>query len=434
MHALVVNPWITDFKLYDEWMHPVGLYFLISLLRHNNYDISYYNCLQRNPHSKPKRFGTGMFEETEIDSPLPYRSIPRRYRRFGVSDGRLREELAAIKRPDVIFVGSSMTYWIEGVAATVAVLSRAFPGVPLVVGGISAVLIPKVLRAYTPGAHIFSSPLLPDRGHISVGPSIPPLDTNHWTPSLLPAFRILENLRHGPLLMSLGCPMKCGYCASARLSGPFRSRSLGDITEEVSYLAIEKGVRTLASFDDALLFRAEEHFCVLADRLAEIPVESVHVPNGLHLRYVTPQVAHAMRTARFHTLRFGYESGAKVHSSHTSGKTSAGMIETKLQILFDAGFSPDMIGVYVMGGLPDQSPRDMLKEIEHVAQSGVKPKPVFFSPVPGTDLFEHYRAIIPEIQDNPLYHNDILFAGLLPGWSYQAVEEIRKAARQLGDL
>ena len=30
--ALVVNPFITDFKLYDEWMHPLGLYFLIDLL------------------------------------------------------------------------------------------------------------------------------------------------------------------------------------------------------------------------------------------------------------------------------------------------------------------------------------------------------------------------------------------------------------------
>jgi hypothetical protein len=27
--ALVINPHAADFKLYDEWMHPLGLYLLI---------------------------------------------------------------------------------------------------------------------------------------------------------------------------------------------------------------------------------------------------------------------------------------------------------------------------------------------------------------------------------------------------------------------
>ena len=64
--ALVINPWVTDFKLYDEWMHPLGLYFLISLLTFNGFDVHYCNCLRRDPTSKPKRFATGDFEHREF--------------------------------------------------------------------------------------------------------------------------------------------------------------------------------------------------------------------------------------------------------------------------------------------------------------------------------------------------------------------------------
>ena len=72
--ALVINPWVTDFKLYDEWMHPVGLYFLISLLRHNGWQVRFFDCLAHGRHARGKAYGTGDFQSTEIPKPDLYRS------------------------------------------------------------------------------------------------------------------------------------------------------------------------------------------------------------------------------------------------------------------------------------------------------------------------------------------------------------------------
>ena len=63
MKILVINPYVTDFKLYDEWMHPLGLYFLMDILRKNGHSISYFNCLQSYS-SSPRKHGTASFNFT----------------------------------------------------------------------------------------------------------------------------------------------------------------------------------------------------------------------------------------------------------------------------------------------------------------------------------------------------------------------------------
>ncbi len=434
MRALVVNPWITDFKLYDEWMHPLGLYLLISLLKHNGIKTDYYNCLERSGLQKKKRFGTGMFEELDIQKPEIYRDVPRRYRRFGVKTERFEHDISSFPSPDIIFVGSSMTYWLEGVVATVQSLSSRFPTTPIVVGGTAAILCPQVLRTRLPGVVVVTHPLSSADDRLEISSDLPELRTAQWHRSILPGLQSVRGFLHGPILTSLCCPMRCKYCASHNLAGKYTCRSPETILAETDYLIDTHGVRHFSVFDDAFLYRSAEHVLPLLYSLARRSIASIHAPNGLHLRYITRETADAMRAARFVTLRFGYESGSRHHSGATSGKTSGIQLQDKLRILTDAGFSRKDIGIYVMGGLPGQLPQDMLAEIQEVASLGVKPKPVFLSPVPGTELFDYYLPQVPQIAVDPLSHNDMLFVALLRGWSLQAMEEIRHAARELGQL
>ncbi|MBN1129086.1 MAG: hypothetical protein JXA71_08870 [Chitinispirillaceae bacterium] len=109
--ALVINPCVTDFKLYDEWMHPLGLYFLIDLLRRNGFDVRFFNFLECTGNDKSRRFNTGDFPWVEIEKPPVYRSIPRRYKRYGRPLSDLRRFLASTPRPDLVCIGSMMTYW-----------------------------------------------------------------------------------------------------------------------------------------------------------------------------------------------------------------------------------------------------------------------------------------------------------------------------------
>ena len=136
-----------------------------------------------------------------------------------------------------------------------------------------------------------------------------------------------------------------------------------------------------------------------------------------------------MRACGFKTLRFGYESGSRAFSRDTNGKVCKEELEKKTGLALNTGFCEKDIGVYVMAGLSGQSPQDVADEIKFVASLSVKAKPVFFSPVPKTPLFEKYSRQFPQLLETPLFHNDTFFITRLPGWDGQAVQEIIDLAK-----
>jgi radical SAM superfamily enzyme YgiQ (UPF0313 family) len=83
-----------------------------------------------------------------------------------------------------------------------------------------------------------------------------------------------------------------------------------------------------------------------------------------------------------------------------------------------------------MAGLSGQLPADVIKEIEFAASLSVKVKPVFLSPVPHTPLYEKYAAIFPELNADPLQHNDTFFITRLPGWNAEEAQRIMDTAKK----
>jgi hypothetical protein len=430
--ALVVNPWVTDFKLYDEWMHPCGLYFLMTLLSQNGVEVFYWNCLKRSGLEKSKSNGTGDFPSMEHPKPALYRNIRRRYKLYGVPAADFHDYLKAIPRPDIICVGSAMTYWVEGLKITVDIIAKVFPGVPLIIGGSSATLMPAVLHSLMPSVHIFGGSLF-DQPRLARS-GIPVLSTLSALPpdsSMLPAFELLDDIRHLPVITSFGCPLSCSYCASRMLEGEFRPRPPAVVADEVESIVSRFGVKNAAFYDDALLFEPAGHFLPFCRMLSDRNVVlNFHTPNGMHVKYVTPEILDTMRNTGFTTLRFGFESGSSGHRHHTDGKTSIEQLAHNVGLMRHAGFTGEKIGVYIMGGLPGQAPGDMMRDVDAVASLGIKVKPVFLSPVPKTKLFDFYADLYPEITTDPLTHNDSYFITRLPGWDGGAVQEVFDGAKR----
>ena len=128
-HILLVNPWIHDFAAYDFWAKPMGLLTIASQLRYHDLSVSYIDCLDRfHPRASQTdpfaRYGRGPFLKTRIAKPSVLGDIPRNFSRYGLKPQWLRADLAALPRPDLIFVTSLMTYWYTGVQATIAALTR----------------------------------------------------------------------------------------------------------------------------------------------------------------------------------------------------------------------------------------------------------------------------------------------------------------------
>jgi hypothetical protein len=432
--ALIINPWATDFKLYDEWMHPLGLYFLISLLRRNGWKVFFINCLARGAHGRPKRYSTAEFPYQLLTRPTLYRDIPRAYKQYGISAEEFADRVRAAGSFDLVCIGSAMTYWIDGLTATLSAINSLLPKTPVIVGGLAAMLMPELLRRRFPASTIFSGSLLGDPSVLrTTHPLLADLTVDGWQPSLIDAYECFEEAFHGPLLTSLGCPMRCTYCASSRLQPRFKWRDQALVIDEAAFLARRFGVRDFSVFDDALLYESEDHLIALLNIWKQrLPDTRLHSPNGLHLRWLTAKTARAMVDAGFTSFRFGYESGQPIHRQDTSAKIGPEELREKVGLLTSIGVPAGRIGIYVMAGFIDQLPAMVLEEMAFVASSGVKPKPVFLSPVPGTNLYEHYRKSYPRLDDDPLFHNDTFFTSQLPGWSWEAVDGIMRQAKAYG--
>ncbi len=425
MNALLINPWVTDFKLYDEWMHPVGLYLLGSLLKDKGWNIEYINCLQRDTELKAKRYNTGAFQSTILDTPQIFQDVERHYRQYGITKSFFLENLRTAKKPDIIFLTSGMTYWIDGLKETYKQIKKVFPETPITIGGISAQLMPDLLKNTFPEALIYEKQIL-NNDVLQLSENLT-LEVNNHNRSLLSMLEIIGPMKHGPILTTLGCPYNCSYCASKLIQKKFFVRSTEIIFEEVRYMAEEQNVLDFSFYDDALLFKPENNFLPLAEKILQLnKTLRFHTPNGLHIKWIDKNVAETMEKAGFKTLRFGYESGDKRHKDYTGYKTEQKEIRDKVRILLKAGFPAKDIGIYVMGGLPDQTPQLMFEDIRFINSLGVKAKPVFISPVPNTPLYEFYKKRYPEIIKDPRIQNDIFFITKLNNWGSRSVKDIRR--------
>jgi hypothetical protein len=427
--VLVVNPYIHDFKLYDEWMHPLGLYYLIDILSANGIDVHYFNCLERSPVALSRKYGTGLLMSREIQRPECYKDIKRKYKCYGCPEETFLHFLRSLSGVDVIFIGSMMTYWAYGILETIRLIKTVLPFTSIICGGIAVRLMPAFFKQQTTGVHFFEGSLLTNNGEAVLPGLSAPLHIPE-EPSILPAFTLVSPVCHGPLLLSLGCPMHCSYCASNLLQPVFRRRKMSIVFDEMMTLIEKQGVRDFAFYDDALLPDAEGSFLPFLDQIIGSGVSvRLHTPNGLHLKYITAPLLEKMQRAGFTTLRFGYESGAFKHRHFTGGKADGALLGEKLRLVSQFEFKDT--GVYVMGGLPGSSPAEMADEIHSIASYGTKVKPVFLSPVPGTELFHAYLSRFPALATDPLWHNDTFFVTQLETWGDAAVEMIRVLARKL---
>ncbi|MBN1982135.1 MAG: hypothetical protein JW795_11430, partial [Chitinivibrionales bacterium] len=435
-HAVVINPWIVDFKLYDEWMHPLGLYLLMSLLEQNGWQVSYINCLARQPESKTKRYATGEFPNVEIEKPPLYQQIPRKYKHYGISSELLFNQLAAAAQPDIIFIGSSMTYWYYGLLSTLAAVRQVYPDTTIIIGGLTARLIGQKL-AHLPNTVIFRKSLFEEKSIDTLSqlhPALQNLTAHQWLPTMTPRVILQKSAMHAAILTSLGCPYRCEYCINAKKATQFVHRDLALIIEEMDRLITAQKVADFAFYDDALLYNSQQNFRALMHQVQQRFGSTLrfHTPNGLHARWITRDIAEQMYISGFKTVRIGYESNTMTTVSQTNmvQKTNKAQLQKKIQLLKCAGFPASAIGVYVMGGLAGQKVESMMQECSFIASLEVLIKPVFLSPVPQTPLFDYYATRFPALLTEPLWHNDTFFITALEGWSFNATEEIRHLVRQ----
>ncbi len=438
-HILLVNPWIHDFAAYDFWAKPYGLLSLAAILRKGGARITYIDCLDRfHPKALPGdshvRHGRGPYPKRPLPHPHGLEAIPRTYCRYGIEPEWFREDLRSLDRPDLILVTSLMTYWYPGVFETIAELKRAWPRVPLLLGGIYARLYPEHARRRSGADEVVT-----DRGEslfslvrrytgqgLAAGPSF--WEADDWP---YPALDLQRRISYVPVLTARGCPFRCAYCASAFLEPTCRRRSPAAVVAEIIHWHDRFGVVDFAFYDDALLVHAADHALPIFEGLlrADLPLH-LHTPNALHIRAITSEVARSMRRAGMHTLRLGLETTAFEGRGELDDKVTRIEFMRAVAELRAAGFAAADIGAYLLVGLPGQTQAAVETSIDVVKSAGALPVLAYYTPMPHTPLWP--RAVAAsryDLQADPIFCNNAIMPCRSEAFSWEELSRLKNLVR-----
>jgi radical SAM superfamily enzyme YgiQ (UPF0313 family) len=449
-HILLVNPWITDFAAYNLWIKPLGLLSIAGLLRQQGFRVTLVDCLDFS--IKKSRYGDGKFLRTIIDKPRQFSSVPRNYSQYGIPELKFMDRLKSVDKPDLIGITSGMTYWYPGLFKVIRILRQFFKDVPIVLGGIYATLCHDHAGRYSGADFVFegsdelaalrlisrfaigkmdqsSTDESPLSSGLNSGPSEfrnPKSTIRNSLASLpYPAFDLYSQLDYVCIRTSIGCPLRCTYCASPLLHGKFSQRDPLNVVDEIQYWVDHYNVRNVAFYDDALLVESFSRITPILEELIRRNVRPFfHTPNGLHVREVDRETAGLLFRAQFRTIRLGFETSNEIEQRETGGKVDNPAFRKAVSNLRKAGFPQHEIGVYVMAGLPHQECRHVEETIAFVRRIGARPFLVEYSPIPGTPLFEEAKKVSRfDIENEPLYQNN----SILPcQWEKFTPKDLRK--------
>ncbi len=404
---LLINPWIYDFAAYNFWARPLGILKVAEFLSLFNVSLQLIDCCNS---FKIKKFGTGKYSSEVVKKPDILKNIPRKFKKYGISEEQFIGKLKQIGQIDIILVTSIMAYWWLGVKRVVEILRDFYPNTPIILGGIYATLYKEHAEknigadfVYEGQADIRLIQCLDNFGiHLK---RIREKPIYWWQ------MGFYKELPYAPILTSTGCPFRCAYCASSLLYNGFQQSNVEDVIEEITGL-YRLGVKDFAFYDDALLYESKSHIKpILWEIIRQDLKIRFHTPNGLHARFVDKEIARLMKLAGFKTLRLSLETVDIKRQIATGGKVTNEELEKAVYNLRESGFSSQEIGVYIMYGLPEQTIDEVWAGAEFLKKLKVKIHLTEFSPIRGT--FYWQKLIEKEVITNdldPLLTNNTVFS------------------------
>ncbi len=435
-HILLVNPWIHDFAAYDVWAKPLGLLTLASILRYHGFNITYLDCLDRFHPKAPQtdpyaRHGRGPYLKTKIPKPAGLEDIPRNFSRYGIEKKWFREDLLCIKKPDLVLMTSMMTYWYTGVQETIGVIKDIFPDVTIVLGGIYASLCYEHALNHSGAHRIETGPgeehilkLVGEHTGFSVTATFDPDDLDTYP---YPAFDLQRKITYITLQTSKGCPFACKYCASHYLNPKRMVRNPESVVEEIRCRHEKYKVKDFVFYDDALLVDAEKHAVPMLEGIINAGLKvRFHTPNAVHIREISRQTARLMFQAGFKTLRLGLETTFLDIRNELDKKVTVTEFIRAVTCLKEAGFDKNMIGVYLLAGLPGQQTEFIENSIQSVKQTGATPILAYYSPIPKTALWGQAVASSRyNLESDPIFTNNAILPCQNEPFSWQTISHLK---------
>lgn len=426
--ALLVNPWIYDFKAHDFWVKPYGLLRISAYLKENGFETEMLDCMDRHdadmkPYAaKDRQFGRGDFYQVELEKSELYKKVPRKYKRYGFPLEVFMKKLETVKIPEVILMASSVTYSYEGVFLAIKLLSEKFPQARIILGGIYATLCQEHAKKHSAAAHVWKGEI--NNSFILLLNQFAKSGVKQLTAAGLnetrPDYSFYPDTPYAAVKFTQGCPFSCTYCAIKQFSESYYQRQKEGILEELEGYA-QKGVKNIAFYDDALLYKNHFIKAVLKEVLKRGLKFNFHPSNGLHAAYIDEETAVLMKQCNFIEPKVSLESSNYDMQKITGGKVTNEIFEKAVGNLRKAGYTGNDIGVFILNGLPGQDEKSVMKDVEYLIKLRLKIRHSVYSPIPGTVDFMKLRPDVrADLMNEPLKQNEYYFLAINPDYNWEA--------------
>jgi pyruvate-formate lyase-activating enzyme len=410
LRILLVNPPIYDFTAYDFWLRPYGMFRVAGQIKHAC-QLEFFDFLVTR---KRDNWGRGRYPSQILPRPKPLADIPRRYRRFGAPREQFREFLQT-RSFDAVFIQTLMTYWYLGIREVIEDLRELQPSAKIVLGGVYATICAEHARSLGADLVIEKSELAPLWRLLSIEPE----PDSPYSPE--------QNRSVGAIKITQGCPFSCTYCSAPLFWPQFEARPLQECLKELASL-LQAGVKNVAFYDDALLFRADRVLIPFLNAAKRLGVSiNFHSPNALNARFITQELAKFMVDSGFKAIFLGFESSAARWQQSTGGKISSDEFASAVKYLKEAG--ADSIGTYIITGHPDVQIQELEESIYFAHKCGTQILLAEFSPIPGT--MDGEKCAQWADLNEPLSHNKTAFAIRRLGVDY--VSRLKDMKRSLNN-
>ena len=432
--ALLIQPPIYDFALYDLFHQPFGLMRIATWLDRTGYEVTILDCLDivdpgHTARQVRRRHGTGKFLRQVVETPAPLRSVRRRYARYGIGAPPMVKRIRDAT-PDVVLIGTGMTYWYEGCREAAIAVRELFPDVPVIAGGIYATLLPSHCAEQLETDLVVKGNADPALCSVLRGLELPcPTGPVPYQPDRNSSSGSNRLREAGVLRLNEGCPYSCDYCASHLLRPGFTAGDTESLLQSLEEMHAA-GIRHIAFYDDALLHRSELALVPFLEKVIrrfgrrEI---SLYVPNAVHAGEINPPIAELMFGAGFREVRLGIESDDKeFHRTH-GYKIDVDALRECAVSLRSAGFTGSQITGYLLAGVPGTSAVEFSRSLDTVESLGMRISIAEYSPVPGTRLFDAacQQSELP-LRGEPLCHNNSILPTASPEFSMGDLRRMRE--------
>jgi radical SAM superfamily enzyme YgiQ (UPF0313 family) len=137
-----------------------------------------------------------------------------------------------------------------------------------------------------------------------------------------------------------------------------------------------------------------------------------------------------MFRAGFKTLRLGLETAAFDKRAELDEKVTAEEFKRAVSCLRAAGFQKDMIGAYLLAGLPGQDTASIEDSINIVRENNVTPVPAWYTPIPHTVLWPDAVASSRyDLESDPVFSNNAILPCQKKPFSWKILTRLKHLAK-----